>query len=215
MFLSLDWSYYFIAYFSSSPIKSIGLTTLSRGLKSEGELRFGNHEELERVLFGNWSLRCIRRALGDIEWEVAGSRIMGEPLSPERIFDFLEDKLEPHPTYVLVFFTPHCYQAMVDEQMVVPAIEEVTEPVAEAEEEQVIALVIDMEEGQMDAPMMDIEEDLAALFGDDDFEDDASDGTSTGDSVLDGPRCRQMGAGLADRCTVERRADQAVANYSY
>ncbi|GJV67478.1 hypothetical protein Tco_1242840 [Tanacetum coccineum] len=33
-----------------------------------------------------------------------------------------------------------------------------------------------MEQGQMDAPMMDIEEDLAALFGDDDFEDDASDG---------------------------------------
>ncbi|GKD22920.1 hypothetical protein Tco_1224623 [Tanacetum coccineum] len=28
----------------------------------------------------------------------------------------------------------------------------------------------------MDAPLMDMEEDLAALFGDDDFEDDASDG---------------------------------------
>ncbi|GJW18573.1 hypothetical protein Tco_0026009 [Tanacetum coccineum] len=48
--------------------------------------------------------------------------------------------------------------------MVVPAIEEVAKPVAEAEEEQVIATVVDMEE------------DLAALFGDDDFEDDASDG---------------------------------------
>ncbi|GKB08821.1 hypothetical protein Tco_0837133 [Tanacetum coccineum] len=42
--------------------------------------------------------------------------------------------------------------------------EEVAEPVAEAEEEQVIA------------PIVDMEEDLAALFGDDDFEDDASDG---------------------------------------
>ncbi|GJW91366.1 hypothetical protein Tco_0168919 [Tanacetum coccineum] len=242
---------------------------------------------------------------------------MVEPLSPERVFDFPEDELEPHPAYD--FFAPALLpgyagnpnnnnrwlaaddyllgelEAMVDEQMVVPAIEEVTEPVAEAEEEQVIALVIDMEEGQMDAPMMDMEEDLAALFGDDDFEDDASDGfgeeevwevnedglmapttpppmlalplpsvyevggpsiavaegpsfpdpalgfpippfviedlstclgnleyghvqlvTSTGDSVPDGPRCRQMGAGsaLADRCTVERRADPAVANYS-
>ncbi|GKD80515.1 hypothetical protein Tco_1347354, partial [Tanacetum coccineum] len=28
----------------------------------------------------------------------------------------------------------------------------------------------------MDAPMMDMEEDLVVLFGDDDFEDDASDG---------------------------------------
>ncbi|GJS41936.1 retrovirus-related pol polyprotein from transposon TNT 1-94 [Tanacetum coccineum] len=72
---------------------------------------------------------------------------MGEPLSPERIFDFLEDKLEPHPTYD--FFAPALLpryagnpnnknrwlaaddyllgdlEAMVDEQMVVPAIEEV------------------------------------------------------------------------------------------
>ncbi|GKG00776.1 hypothetical protein Tco_0302466, partial [Tanacetum coccineum] len=47
----------------------------------------------------------------------------------------------------------------VDEPMVVPAIEEVAEPVAEAEEEQVIA------------PVVDMEEDLAALFGDDDFEE--------------------------------------------
>ncbi|GKC41195.1 hypothetical protein Tco_1058917 [Tanacetum coccineum] len=65
---------------------------------------------------------------------------------------------------------------MVDEQMVVPAIEEVAEPVAKAEEEQVIAPVVDIAEGQMDAPLMDIEEDLAALFGDDNFEDDAYDG---------------------------------------
>ncbi|GKE51310.1 hypothetical protein Tco_1486466, partial [Tanacetum coccineum] len=62
------------------------------------------------------------------------------------------------------------------EQMVVPTVEEVAEPVAEAEEEQVIALVVDVAEGQMDAPMMDMEEDLAALVDDDDFEDDASDG---------------------------------------
>ncbi|GKG56525.1 hypothetical protein Tco_0579849, partial [Tanacetum coccineum] len=33
-----------------------------------------------------------------------------------------------------------------------------------------------MEEEQMDAPVIDIEKDLAMLFRDDDFEDDASDG---------------------------------------
>ncbi|GKG02716.1 hypothetical protein Tco_0310352, partial [Tanacetum coccineum] len=65
---------------------------------------------------------------------------------------------------------------MVDEQMVVPTIEEVAELVAEAKEKQVIAPVVDMEEGQMNALIMDMEEDLTALFGDDDFEDDASDG---------------------------------------
>ncbi|GKB95774.1 hypothetical protein Tco_0981911 [Tanacetum coccineum] len=118
---------------------------------------------------------------------------MGEPLSPDCVFDFPMD--EPHPAYD--FFAPASLpgyagnpnnnngwlaadgyllgelEAMVDEQMVVPAVEEVAEPV---EELQVIALVVDVVEGQMDAPMMDMEEDLAVLFGDDDFEDDASDG---------------------------------------
>ncbi|GJT32803.1 hypothetical protein Tco_0923222 [Tanacetum coccineum] len=65
---------------------------------------------------------------------------------------------------------------MVDEQMVIPAIEEDAEPVAEVEEEHVIAPIVDIAEGQMDALVMDMEEDLAALFGDDDFEDDPSDG---------------------------------------
>ncbi|GKG57529.1 hypothetical protein Tco_0587127, partial [Tanacetum coccineum] len=32
----------------------------------------------------------------------------------------------------------------------------------------------------MDAPLMDMEEDLAALFGDDDFEDDATDAVGEG-----------------------------------
>ncbi|GKC86625.1 hypothetical protein Tco_1147274, partial [Tanacetum coccineum] len=78
-------------------------------------------------------------------------------------------------------------KAMVDEQMVVPAVDEIAEqmdvhaveevakPVVEAEEEQVIAPVADVVEGQMDVPMIDKEEDFAVLFGDDDFEDDASD----------------------------------------
>ncbi|GJV15252.1 hypothetical protein Tco_1360575 [Tanacetum coccineum] len=102
---------------------------------------------------------------------------MGEPLSQDRVFDFPEDELESHPAYD--FFAPALLpgyagnpnnnngwlaaddyllgelEAMVNEQMVVPAIEEVTEPVVEAEEDQ---------------------DDLAALFVDDDFEDDASDG---------------------------------------
>ncbi|GJZ28159.1 hypothetical protein Tco_0572806 [Tanacetum coccineum] len=123
---------------------------------------------------------------------------MGEPLSPDRVFDFPVDELEPHPAYD--FFAPGPLpgyagnpnnnngwfeeddyllgelEAMVDEPMVVPAIEEVAKPVAEAEEEQVIAPVVDMEEEQMDTPVIDMEEDLAALFRDDDFEDDASDG---------------------------------------
>ncbi|GJX13247.1 retrovirus-related pol polyprotein from transposon TNT 1-94 [Tanacetum coccineum] len=99
--------------------------------------------------------------------------IMGEPLSPDRVFDFLVDELEPHPPYD--FFAPGPLpgyasnpnnnngwleaddyllgelEAMVDEPMVVPAIEEVAEPVAETDEEQVIAPIVDMEEEQMDA----------------------------------------------------------------
>ncbi|GJU81104.1 hypothetical protein Tco_1283469 [Tanacetum coccineum] len=118
---------------------------------------------------------------------------MGEPLSPDRVFDFPVDEPEPHPAYN--FFVPRLLPgyvsnpnnnngwieadvpllgeldemgepqgAEVDEPMVVPAIKEVAEPMVEAEE-------------QMAVPMIDMEEDLATLFGeDDDFEDDDSEG---------------------------------------
>nr|GFA24286.1 hypothetical protein [Tanacetum cinerariifolium] len=207
---------------------------------------------------------------------------MGEPLLLGRVFDFPEDELELHLAYD--FFAPaplpgyagspnnnnewlaandyllRELEAMVGEQMVVPAIEE------------------------MDDEMMDMEEDLAALFRDDDFEDDDSDGfgkeevwevnedwmmapttppsmlavpprsvykvggpstavakgssfphlapglhvppfviedmntrLGIGDSVLDGLRCRQTGAGagLANRRAAERHADPAAVDYSY
>nr|GEV54960.1 hypothetical protein [Tanacetum cinerariifolium] len=106
----------------------------------------------------------------------------GKSLSPDCVFDFPEDVPEPHPAYD--FFAPGPLpgyagnpnnnngwleaddyllgelEAMVDEPMVIPAIDEVAKPVAEAEE-------------QMAAPVMDMEKDLVALFGeDDDFEDD-------------------------------------------
>ncbi|GKF28330.1 hypothetical protein Tco_0094672, partial [Tanacetum coccineum] len=109
---------------------------------------------------------------------------MGEPLSPDRVFDFPMD--EPHPAYG--FFAPGPLPgyagnpknnngwieadvpllgelgAEVDEPMVALVIDEAAEPIAEMEEH-VIALVIDMEE------------DLAMLFGDDDdFGDDNFEG---------------------------------------
>ncbi|GKE58399.1 hypothetical protein Tco_1497584, partial [Tanacetum coccineum] len=116
--------------------------------------------------------------------------ITGEPLLPDRVFDFPMDELEPYPAYD--FFAPGPLPgytgnpnnnngwikahvpllgelgAEVDEPMVDPVIDELAEPIAapvlvEAEE-QVIALVVDMEE------------DLAMLFGDDDFSDDDSEG---------------------------------------
>nr|GFA37852.1 hypothetical protein [Tanacetum cinerariifolium] len=123
---------------------------------------------------------------------------MGEPLSPDHVFDFPKDELKPHPAYDFFAFAPlpgydgnpnnnngwleandyllRELEAMVNEQMIVPTIEEVAEPVVEAEEERVIAPVVDMEERRMDVPMIDMEEDLAVLLDDDDFEDDASDG---------------------------------------
>ncbi|GJR53179.1 phospholipase-like protein [Tanacetum coccineum] len=117
-------------------------------------------------------------------WCLGEIIIMGEPLSPDRVFDFPID--EPHPAYD--FFAPALLpeyvsnpnnnngwlevddyllgelEAMVDEQMVVLAVDEIAE--------QMVVPAVE----EMDAPMMDMEEDLAVLFGDDDFEDDASDG---------------------------------------
>ncbi|GJW45540.1 hypothetical protein Tco_0077186 [Tanacetum coccineum] len=110
---------------------------------------------------------------------------MGEPLSPDHVFDFPMDKPEPHPVYD--FFAPGQLPgyagnpnnnngwieaevpllgelgAEEDEPMVGPVVGEIAEPEVEMEE-QVIALVIDMEE------------DIAMLFGDGNFSDDDSEG---------------------------------------
>nr|GFA81756.1 hypothetical protein [Tanacetum cinerariifolium] len=119
-----------------------------------------------------------------------------KPLSLDRVFAFPEDELEPHPAYD--FFVPAPLpgyagnlnnnnewlatgdyllgelEAMVDEQIVVLAIEEVAETVAKAEEELVIAPVVDIEKGHMDVLMIDMEKDLAVLFvKDDDFKNDS------------------------------------------
>ncbi|GKD76741.1 hypothetical protein Tco_1339362 [Tanacetum coccineum] len=111
---------------------------------------------------------------------------MGGPLSPDRVFDFPID--EPHLAYD--FFAPtqlHGYagnpnnnigwlatddyllrelEAMVDEQMVVPAVDEIAEQMVVLAIKEAAEPVVEPEE----------EQDLAVLFGDDDFEDDASDG---------------------------------------
>ncbi|GJY88166.1 hypothetical protein Tco_0502794 [Tanacetum coccineum] len=114
---------------------------------------------------------------------------MGEPLSPDRVFDFPMDEPEPHPGYDLfalgslpgyagnlnnvnrwieadvpllgVIGEP--LRAEADEPMVGPVFGEIAEPIVEIEE-QMIALVID------------VKEDMAMLFGDDDFSDDNSKG---------------------------------------
>ncbi|GKA59932.1 hypothetical protein Tco_0759245 [Tanacetum coccineum] len=102
---------------------------------------------------------------------------MGEPLSPDSVFDFPMDEPEPHPAYD--FFVPEPIPgyagnpnnnngwieadasllgelgAVADEPMVGPLVEA---------EEQAIASVIDMKE------------DIVMLFGDGDFSDDDSEG---------------------------------------
>nr|GEV01366.1 hypothetical protein [Tanacetum cinerariifolium] len=121
---------------------------------------------------------------------------MGEPLSPVRVFDFPMDEPEPHLAYD--FFAPgplpgyagnpnnanrwieanvpllgemgEPLGADVDEPMVDPVIDEVAEPIAEGEE-------------QVIAPVIDVEEDIAMLFGDDDFSNDDSDGFEDDEEV--------------------------------
>ncbi|GJS55463.1 hypothetical protein Tco_0628825 [Tanacetum coccineum] len=110
---------------------------------------------------------------------------MGEPLSPDRVFDFLMDEPEPHPAYD--FFMPGPLPgyadypnnnngwieadvpllgelgAVTNEPMVGPLVGGIAEPMVEMEE-------------QVIAPMIDMEEDIAMLFGDVDFSDDDSEG---------------------------------------
>nr|GEU70146.1 hypothetical protein [Tanacetum cinerariifolium] len=85
---------------------------------------------------------------------------MGEPLSPDRVFDFSMNESEPQHGYD--FFAPGLLSdyagAEVVEQLVDPMIEELAKPIVEVEE-------------QMATPVMDMEEDLAMLFG---VEEDSS-----------------------------------------
>nr|GEY57057.1 hypothetical protein [Tanacetum cinerariifolium] len=79
--------------------------------------------------------------------------IMGEPLSPDRVFDFSMDEPKPHPAYD--FFAPRpLLELMVD-----PVINELAEPIVEVKE-------------QIVSPVMDMKGDLGMLFGDDNFSDD-------------------------------------------
>ncbi|GJY65692.1 hypothetical protein Tco_0467930 [Tanacetum coccineum] len=110
---------------------------------------------------------------------------MGEPLLPDRVFDFPIDEPEPHPAYD--FFAPGPLPGyasnpnnnnrwikadvpllgelgvVTDEPMVSLTVDEIAEPIVEAEEQEI-------------APVVDMDEDIATLLGDDDFEDDDSEG---------------------------------------
>ncbi|GKA68203.1 hypothetical protein Tco_0768120 [Tanacetum coccineum] len=118
-------------------------------------------------------------------------------LSWANVFDFPMDKPELHPAYD--FFTPgpllgyagnpnnlngwieanvpllgeigDPLGAEADEPMVGPVADEIAKPIVEMEE-QMVALVID------------VEEDIAMLFGDDDFSDDYSKGFEDDEEVI-------------------------------
>ncbi|GKD85789.1 hypothetical protein Tco_1356943 [Tanacetum coccineum] len=101
---------------------------------------------------------------------------MGEPLSPDRLFDFPMD--EPHHAYDFFADAPLLGYVVgeIAEQMVVPAVGEITEQmvvpaVGEIAEQMVMPAVEEVAEP----------EDLVALFSDDDFKDDTSDGFSEAD----------------------------------
>ncbi|GKC84516.1 hypothetical protein Tco_1140233, partial [Tanacetum coccineum] len=126
--------------------------------------------------------------------------------------------------------------AMVDEQMVVPAIEEVVEPVAKAEDEQddasdgfYMEKVWEVNEEWLMAPIIPppmLAVPPPSVYEVSDVE--VATGVTIGelgprvyalrdrysDSVPDGPCCRQIGAGLAGRCVAERHADPTAVDYS-
>nr|GEZ84870.1 hypothetical protein [Tanacetum cinerariifolium] len=86
---------------------------------------------------------------------------MGEPLSPDHVFDFLMDEPEPHLAYD--FFAPG----------LLPGYAGNPNNMNEWMEANVSLLG---ELGEMVALVINVEEDIAMLFGDDDFSDDDSEG---------------------------------------
>nr|GEX51741.1 putative reverse transcriptase domain-containing protein [Tanacetum cinerariifolium] len=138
--------------------------------------------------------------------------IIGEPLSPEDVFDFPIDEPEPHHAYD--FFAPAPVPvyvgnlnnnnrwikadvsllgelgAVADEPMVGLLDDEIVEPIVEAEE-------------QVIAPVIDMDEDISMLFGDGDFSDDDSLGFEDKEEVSD--------AKVADGITIEEISPKVSA----
>ncbi|GJX20678.1 hypothetical protein Tco_0223355 [Tanacetum coccineum] len=115
---------------------------------------------------GNHSMACLASldavdGLDGMERGYLGF-IMGEPLSPDRVFDFPMDEPEPHPAYD--FFAPEPLPGYADEPMAGSVVDEIAKPIVEMEE-------------QVIAPVIDVEEDIAMLFDDDDFSDEDSKGS--------------------------------------
>ncbi|GKB96899.1 hypothetical protein Tco_0983036 [Tanacetum coccineum] len=129
---------------------------------------------------------------GSFAYIVPPKGLMGEPLSPDRVFDFPMDELKPHPAYdffasgqlpgyagnqnnnngwieadVPLLGEPG---AVADELMVGPLVDEIAEPIVEAEENVI-------------APVIDMEEDIAMLFDDGDFSDDDYEGLEDEEEV--------------------------------
>ncbi|GKC73001.1 hypothetical protein Tco_1118884 [Tanacetum coccineum] len=92
---------------------------------------------------------------------------MGEPLSPDHVFDFPVDESEPYPAYD--FFAPRLLPRYAGNP-------NNNNGWLEADDYLLGELEDMVDEPMMDASVIDMEEDLVALLGDDNFEDDASDG---------------------------------------
>ncbi|GJZ89797.1 hypothetical protein Tco_0661724 [Tanacetum coccineum] len=115
---------------------------------------------------------------------------MGEPLSPDGVFDFSMDDPEPHHAYD--FFAPGLLPGYAGNpkningwiETDVPLLGEIGEPLraevykplVDPEIDEIAKPIVEVEE-QMVAPKMYMKEDLAVLFGDDDESgDDDSEG---------------------------------------
>ncbi|GJW44565.1 hypothetical protein Tco_0073364 [Tanacetum coccineum] len=115
---------------------------------------------------------------------------MGEPLSPDGVFDFSMD--EPEPQHAYDFFAPGLLPSYVGNpnnmngwiEANVPLLGEIGEPLraevykplVDPEIDEIAKPIVEVEE-QMVAPKMYMKEDLAVLFGDDDESgDDDSEG---------------------------------------
>nr|GEW51905.1 hypothetical protein [Tanacetum cinerariifolium] len=122
---------------------------------------------------------------------------MGEPLSPDRVFDFPMD--EPEPQHAYDFFAPRLLPGYAGNpnntngwiKEDVPFLGELGEPLGAEVDEPLVDLVInelpepivEVEE-QMVAPVMDMMEDLSMLFrGEDESRDDEFEGPKDDEEV--------------------------------
>nr|GEV50812.1 hypothetical protein [Tanacetum cinerariifolium] len=156
-----------------------GISELSQqvlALQAAMQQRDSQIQQLQTMDHQRRDLVVLQIGPPEERFSCSADSIMGDPLSPDRVFDFLMDEPEPHPAYD--FFVPRLHPgyagnpnnnngwikadvpllgelgAEADEPMVSPLVDEIAEPIVEMEEQVITSVIDEVNEEWLMAPVI-------------------------------------------------------------